>query len=170
MKPKYVRKPNQNSKASPIVHCLRCNMVKGKGTQTVDIELQERTFGNNQVIYCPTKLEKEQVFECKLTLGSQYAEVCERILSFLNEHELQLMVVDCVTELWMVIHKRPLRFSLLEHGLITGLNYSSTYPAISEEAGFRRTHFPGTSTVTLPDLEARIDEFQGDWSLGSWRR
>ncbi|KZV25106.1 hypothetical protein F511_03404 [Dorcoceras hygrometricum] len=32
----------------------------------------------------------------------------------------------------------------------------------SEEDGFRRSHFPGTSTVTLVDLRARIDEFEGE--------
>ncbi|KZV17995.1 hypothetical protein F511_21151 [Dorcoceras hygrometricum] len=162
-------------------------MVKRKAIEAVDMELQERTFGTNHVIYYPTKLEKEQVFDCKITLGSQYHEVCERILSFLNERELQRMVqdgqfgnliryasdylnsnqllwfltsrqaVDCGTEFWMVIHKRSLRFSLLEYGLITGLNCSSTYPAIPEEDGFHRSHFPGMSTVTLVDLRQAVD-------------
>ncbi|KZV19260.1 hypothetical protein F511_21182 [Dorcoceras hygrometricum] len=69
-------------------------MVKRKATEAVEMELQERTFGNNRVTYCPTKLEKEQVFDCKLTLGSQFHEVCQRILEFLNERELQRMVQD----------------------------------------------------------------------------
>ncbi|KZV45165.1 hydroxymethylglutaryl-CoA lyase, mitochondrial [Dorcoceras hygrometricum] len=42
------------------------------------------------------------------------------------------------------------------------LNCSSTYPAIPEEDGFRRRHFPGMSTVTLVDLRARIDKFEGE--------
>ncbi|KZV26407.1 hypothetical protein F511_36187 [Dorcoceras hygrometricum] len=62
----------------------------------------------------------------------------------------------------MVIHKRPLQFSLLKYGLITGLNCSSTYPAIPEEDGFRRSYFFGMSTGTLVYLRARIDEFDGE--------
>ncbi|KZV51568.1 hypothetical protein F511_35242 [Dorcoceras hygrometricum] len=165
-------------------------MVKRKAIEAVEMELQERTFGNNRVIFCPTKLQKGQVFDCKLTLGSPFHEVCQRILEFLNERELQTMVqhgqfgnliryasdylnsnqllwflisrqtVDYGTEFWMIIHKRPLRFSLLEYGLTTGLNCSSTYPAIPKEDGFRRRHFRGMSTVTLVDLRARIDEYQ----------
>ncbi|KZV20414.1 hypothetical protein F511_30644 [Dorcoceras hygrometricum] len=104
-------------------------MVKRKAIEAVEMELQERTFGNNRVIYCPTKLQKGQT-------------------------------VDYETEFWMIIHKRPLRFSLLEYGLITGLNCSSTYPAIPKEDGFRRRHFLGMSTVTLVDLRACIDEYQ----------
>ncbi|KZV49693.1 hypothetical protein F511_23650 [Dorcoceras hygrometricum] len=168
-------------------------MVKRKAIEAVDMEIQERTSGTNHVIYCPTKLEKEQVFDCKLlTLGSQYHEVCERILSFLNERELQRMVqdgqfgnliryasdyinsnqllwflmrrqvVDCGTEFWMVIHKRMLRFSLLEYGLITGFNCSTSYSNIPGEDGFRRSHFPWMSTVTLVDVRALIDEFEGE--------
>ncbi|KZV33534.1 hypothetical protein F511_18097 [Dorcoceras hygrometricum] len=34
--------------------------------------------------------------------------------------------------------------------------------AIPEEDGFRRSHFPGMSTVTLVDLRVRIDEFEGE--------
>ncbi|KZV50946.1 sentrin-specific protease 1-like [Dorcoceras hygrometricum] len=43
-----------------------------------------------------------------------------------------------------------------------GLTCSSTYPAIPEEDGFYRSHFPGISTITLVDLRARIDEYEGE--------
>ncbi|KZV51218.1 hypothetical protein F511_16108 [Dorcoceras hygrometricum] len=49
-------------------------MVKRKAIEAVEMELQERTFGNNRVIFCPTKLQKGQVFDCKLTLGSPFHE------------------------------------------------------------------------------------------------
>ncbi|KZV35373.1 hypothetical protein F511_36327 [Dorcoceras hygrometricum] len=80
-------------------------------------------------------------------------------------------VVDCGTEFWMVIHKRPLWFSLLEYGLIIGLNFSSIYPAIPEEDEFRRSHFPGMSIVTMVDLRARIDDLKERLGLRlTWRK
>ncbi|KZV29299.1 hypothetical protein F511_08306 [Dorcoceras hygrometricum] len=106
-------------------------MVKGKGSQVVDIELQETTFGNNHV-----------------QAG-----------------------LDCGIELWMVIHKRPLRFYLLDYGLITRLSCSSTYPAIPEEDRFRRTHFPGISTIALVNLVPGLMNLKERlWLRLTWRK
>ncbi|KZV32247.1 hypothetical protein F511_29426 [Dorcoceras hygrometricum] len=103
----------------------------------------------------------------RMVQDGQFGNLIRYAYDYLNSNQLlwflmSRQVVDCGIEFWMVIHKRPLWFSLLEYGLITWLNYSSTYPAILEEDGFRRSHFPGMSTVTLVDLRARIVEFEGE--------
>ncbi|XP_073032676.1 uncharacterized protein [Primulina eburnea] len=63
----------------------------------------------------------------------------------------------------MIYRKRPLRFSLLEYCLLTGLNCSNVYPMIPEEDEFRERHFGGSYSIRLGDLIDRIDEYDNDF-------
>ncbi|XP_075504142.1 uncharacterized protein LOC142541498 [Primulina tabacum] len=66
-------------------------------------------------------------------------------------------IVDSSSDdLWMVVRKRPLRFSLLEYCLITGLDCALEPEDLPDRGVFGTTHFPGKSDIVLSDLEGKI--------------
>ncbi|XP_073308408.1 uncharacterized protein [Primulina huaijiensis] len=60
-------------------------------------------------------------------------------------------------EFWMVVRKRPVRFSLLEYCLITGLDCATEPVDVPEGGVFGSKHFAGKSEIVLSDLEAKMN-------------
>ncbi|XP_075483757.1 uncharacterized protein LOC142523909 [Primulina tabacum] len=59
-------------------------------------------------------------------------------------------------EFWMVVCKRPVRFSLLEYCLITGLDCGTEPVDVQEGGVFGSRHFGGKSEIILSELEAKM--------------
>ncbi|XP_073022678.1 uncharacterized protein [Primulina eburnea] len=59
-------------------------------------------------------------------------------------------------DFWMVVRKRPVRFSLLEYCLLTGLDCGTEPVDVPEGGVFRSIHFAGKSDIILSDLEAKM--------------
>ncbi|XP_075491429.1 uncharacterized protein LOC142529704 [Primulina tabacum] len=59
-------------------------------------------------------------------------------------------------DLWMVVRKRPVRFSLLEYCLITGLDWAIEPEDLPDRGVFGTTHFLGKADIVLGDLEGKI--------------
>ncbi|XP_073152189.1 uncharacterized protein [Henckelia pumila] len=57
---------------------------------------------------------------------------------------------------WMVIRKRPIRFSKLEFCLISGLNCSKDIPEIPMNLDFKSRHFGDMDVVFVRNLEDRL--------------
>ncbi|XP_073314716.1 uncharacterized protein [Primulina huaijiensis] len=115
-------------------------------------------------VYLPRKLGIDAIFRCKLTIQSRYKEVSEKIHRYLNNNERTHFfeqsafgnLVSSSDDLWMVVCKRPVRFSLLEYCLITGLDCAIEPEDLSDRDVFGTTHFPGKSEIALSDLEGKI--------------
>lgn len=58
----------------------------------VEIGLEEEKVMDNHVIYFPTKLDKNQLYEYKLTLESHYVDASLKIMLFLNDNEMEQLV------------------------------------------------------------------------------
>ena len=61
-------------------------------------------------------------------------------------------------EMWFVLNGVPIRYSLMEHALISGLNCSA-YPADPSHTGdeFKRRVFRGMKRITQNDLKSRLE-------------
>ncbi|XP_075519503.1 uncharacterized protein LOC142553262 isoform X2 [Primulina tabacum] len=69
-------------------------------------------------------------------------------------------------EFWMVVRKRPVRFSLLDYCLITGLDCTTEPVDVPEGGVFGSRHFAGKSEIVLSDLEANMSvKVQNDTSV-----
>ncbi|XP_073137846.1 uncharacterized protein [Henckelia pumila] len=64
----------------------------------------------------------------------------------------------------MVVRKRPIRFSMLEYGLITGLDCSNNFPMIVDNMKFYQRHFNGMKQVFLDDVKDRLVEINCEYA------
>lgn len=97
---------------------------------------------------------------------TQFGNLIRCAKDFMNSNQIFWFLMsrqsfDCGdNEFWMVFRKKPIRFSLLEYCLITGLDCSRIYPPIPEDDSFLHRHFSGKSRLRLIDLKAKIDGFK----------
>jgi len=143
------------------------------------------------------KLEERDHFDCSMTTKSYLVEYSKVIKDSLNEEELRwirnsqfgplldvashyqcyaqiiwvMMLhqadVDTETEMWFVVNKKPIRFSLEEYMRITGL-YSHDYPedkdwvSITRENGkeFQEKHFRNKLIVASDDVSLWLQELE----------
>ena len=88
-------------------------------------------------------------------------------ISYHYKHSSQMMWLLLVRqaqcsrakEMWFIINGKPLRFSLMEYTLITGLK-SSEYPDWYNEqcksTAFRERHFRGKKIITIEDIKQKL--------------
>ncbi|XP_073051314.1 uncharacterized protein [Primulina eburnea] len=80
-------------------------------------------------------------------------KISSQILWYLMSNQILDSSSD---DLWMVVRKRPVRFSLLEYCLITGLDCAIEPEDLPGRGVFATTHFPGKADIVWGDLEGKI--------------
>ena len=80
---------------------------------------------------------------------------------------LVLRMANCNREheLWMVVNNVPLRYSLMEYALITGLNCSSMPDTGSVQVtnAFKQRHWPQHKVVSLTDVVSRMKSIEAPY-------
>ncbi|XP_073312057.1 uncharacterized protein [Primulina huaijiensis] len=79
--------------------------------------------------------------------------ISSQILWYLMSNQI---VDSSSDDLWMVVRKRSVRFSLLEYCLITGLDCAIEPEDLPDRGVFGTTHFAGKYEIVLSDLEGKI--------------
>ncbi|XP_073119760.1 uncharacterized protein [Henckelia pumila] len=73
----------------------------------------------------------------------------------------QTNVIDDDDEMWFVVNDRPIRFSRMEYGLITGLECSDNFPEeVLEVSDFCDRYFLGRNKVSVMEVEMKLKELK----------
>lgn len=70
-------------------------------------------------------------------------------------HEVQKESVE--NELWFLVQNTPIRFSRMEFGLITGLNFGHYPQELGGSTRLRETYFDGSPVITFKDIDLAYD-------------
>ncbi|XP_073137024.1 uncharacterized protein [Henckelia pumila] len=74
-------------------------------------------------------------------------------------------------EMWFVVNDRPIRFSIMEYALITGLNCSNSFPEEEVEVSdFCGKYFQGSNKVYVNKVEMKLKELKSMDALLSIER